>query len=65
MFDYGILDLDNNRLWNNTIFLIKFLLDFPASIGLVNGVLHGFGDFVRIENHGAVGITGGPTAVQV
>src|SRR5699024_7154282 len=33
----------------NTMFLVVSLLDLTTTVSLVDGVLHGFGDFIRIH----------------
>jgi hypothetical protein len=43
---HGVLDRRGDRLGNNTMFLIKFLLDFSSPISLLNGVAHGFADLI-------------------
>ena len=46
-------DLLDERLRIDAMFLVVGDLDITAAIGLVDGLVHGFGDVIRIHDDGA------------
>jgi len=46
-------------LWSYIILFVVFLLQFAASVGLVDGALHGAGDIVSVHDDFAVEMASG------
>ena len=50
----------DDRLRDDTVFLVVGLLDGPAAVGLVNGPAHGVSDDIGVHMHFTMGISGSP-----